>query len=202
MQCKQQDRGAAYGGNGNLTTDLNGVTYGHDYEDRVTSVGGALTAAYRADGLRAWKNVPPYGPIYFIYDGDRVVCEINSSGSMINDYGYGANGLVQRYSYDASQYYGYTFDPQGSLVQRHRQKDQPPLLAADTAVYDAFGKLRGDVNAQDGTSYGPVAVGTKDSVGFLGQWGVYTDREIQAVSPGMVLAGTPLPSPIFTPAVP
>ncbi len=35
-----------------------------------------MTAGYRADGLRAWKETSA-GRIYFLYDGYDLVCELD-----------------------------------------------------------------------------------------------------------------------------
>jgi|SRR5581483_4914194 len=151
-----------------------------------------MTARYRDDGLRAWKQNNQGGRTYFFYDGDTVIYEIKTSPSaatVSRSYGYGANGLVQRFYPDApigSQYLLFTFDPWGNLVQRHRQQDTVP---ADTAVYDSLGLLYLDLSTnaqQPGTPY-PLL----DPVGGQGQWGVYTDEELRqgAVGTEVGLAG-------------
>ncbi len=68
-----------YDGNGNPTTYA-GTAMTYDPENRLTSVGTVMTAGYRADGLRAWKETSS-GRIYFLYDGYDLVCELDSLGT-------------------------------------------------------------------------------------------------------------------------
>ena len=174
--------GQTYDGNSNPTTYQGfGVVY--DAEDRITEITGLLTSGYTGDGQRAWKgDASRNNKTYFLYDGDKVVTELKADGTLINTFAYGPNGLVERYIHSIPGYIGYTFDPQGTLVQRHRQVDNF-VPAADTAIYDAFGILDADVDGLNGGAYPG-----RDSVGYLGQSGHYTDRETISVSPGGLLS--------------
>ncbi len=67
-----------YDGNGNPNT-WSGTSLTFDVENRMTAYGTTLTAGYRGDGLRSWKNTAS-GQTYFLYDGIRVVCELDASG--------------------------------------------------------------------------------------------------------------------------
>ena len=65
--------------NGNLTTyKTNTLTW--DAESRINSFGAILTAGYRADGLRAWKQTSA-GRIFYRYDGDKPVLEEDNAGA-------------------------------------------------------------------------------------------------------------------------
>lgn len=47
------------------------------------------------DGLRAWKT-DTNGTIYYLYDGDHLVCEVNAAGTVTATDAFGADGLVAR----------------------------------------------------------------------------------------------------------
>ena len=97
-------------------------------------------------------------------------------------YGQAADGLRSRFSPNAPHlFYVYEWDPQGSLVQRQTSGTSGNELtyALDTALYDGYGARLQDTDAPGG---GPEAA--RDSMGFQGQWGAYTDNET-----GLVLMG-------------
>jgi hypothetical protein len=156
--------GNTYNGNGDPTS-YQGKTLAWDLEDRLTSVpsttGGALTATYGPDGLRATKTATPVGgsasvTSYFLYDGETPLLEETASGQVLAADGMAGDGWRQRYypgtsslpapynqaPYAASggggQYYAYTYDPQGSLVQRQAE-DNGQSDATDTVAYDGYG---------------------------------------------------------------
>ena len=67
----------------------------YDYEDLPASlIGGATAVAntYRADGLRASKTANG-STTYFIYDGERVLFEMDSASWWQTGYAYGPTGL-------------------------------------------------------------------------------------------------------------
>ncbi len=118
-----------------------------------------------------------------LYDG-QVVCEINSSGTPLIFYGYGASGLSEKYDANAGITYAYTFDPAGNVVERHQ--NSTTVNPSDwTTLYDAFGASHGaiEVNGQQQSNQLNI-----ESVGFGGQWGYYTDNEIDQVT-GVVPQG-------------
>src|ERR1044072_3228862 len=84
---QQTGTGYSYDDNGNPTT-YSSTTLTFDPENRLTSYGSALTAGYRGDGLRAWKQSAA-GRTYFLYDGSVPVIEMDSSGviSATNTFG-------------------------------------------------------------------------------------------------------------------
>jgi hypothetical protein len=53
------------------------------------------------------------------------------------------------------------------------------VVSADTAIYDALGQLDADGDAETGETYT-----SRDSVGYLGQSGHYTDPETAPIAPG------------------
>ncbi len=61
----------------------------------MTKVGTAMSAGYRADGLRAWEDNGTTRT-YYLYDGYDIVCELNSSGNVMATNTFEANGLVSR----------------------------------------------------------------------------------------------------------
>jgi len=169
--------GFGYDANGNTLT-AGRFTFAYNTEDRPTQVIGGkyspLYMDYRGDGMRAWKETAQWGRTYLIYDGDKVVCELDSSGNVLCAYGYGPNGLASRYMPgDSPQVRYYTYDPHGSLVMRTRHYDMwDDLVASDIAVYDGYGALYSDISTRSGEEFGSL-----DPVGFRGQWGEYTDTE-------------------------
>ncbi|HEV2474188.1 MAG TPA: RHS repeat-associated core domain-containing protein [Chthonomonadales bacterium] len=152
---------------------------------QITQFGNSptyFTAGYRTDGLRGWKldSSSSNGPLCYLYDGDRAICELNSVGTVVTEYGYGAAGLLDQYSTDYNytafpaprNFYTFTFDPEGNVSQRSSNANVLAGQLADyTTMYSAFGTQLGsiDVNNEQETAYA-------DAVGFGGQWGYYTDN--------------------------
>jgi hypothetical protein len=172
--------GYTYDANGNAIgyAGVNGITYNADFQ--VTLLPGMLSANYDGLGQRAYKTnikYPSIGTTYFLYDGDNVVAELDTNGHFIGGYGYGAGGLRQRYGVSMQGWYEYSYDPDGTLLQRHpgnTLRNGQPLLVLTEAIYDTKGQLYGDFASSDGKAY-PVT----DAVGYHGQWGNYTDTETQ-----------------------
>jgi RHS repeat-associated protein len=148
-----QDTGNTYDGNGNPTT-YQSTACTFDPENRMTAFGSALTATYRGDGLRA-KTVTSAGTTYFLYDGEVLMAEMNSSGVTVAVYTWGAGGLVSRTTSSGTT--SYTFDPEGNTAQR--LSGTGSILTSD--VYDAYGA--------------GLSTGSADCCGFVSQWGYYTD---------------------------
>jgi YD repeat-containing protein len=67
---QQTTTGFTHDANGNPTT-YNGNTLTFDPENRLTAYGSALTAGYRGDGLRAWKQTSA-GRTYFLQNSNLV----------------------------------------------------------------------------------------------------------------------------------
>ena len=151
---QQTGTGYAYDGNGNPTT-YGGTTLTFDPENRMTSYGSALSAGYRGDGLRAWKQNGS-GTTYFLYDGILPVAEMNSSGALVSTNSFGVYGLLSRRESSSSFY---SFDPQGDVVHR---SDSSGIVLSNN-LFNAYGaNLSGSVN---------------DPFGFKAQQGYYTDHE-------------------------
>lgn len=79
----------SYDANGNLTSDGN-TTYTYDIENRLTSASGATTATLKYDPLGRLYEVSGGGTTArFLYDGDALVAEYNTAGTIINRYVHG-----------------------------------------------------------------------------------------------------------------
>ncbi len=145
-----------YDGNGNPTT-FGGTSLSFDVENQMTGYGTALTAGYRGDGLRAWKQPGGGDKTYFLSDGISVLCELDNTGAVSASSTYGANGLLSRGSTR------YQFDPLGDAV-----------LLLDGA---------GDATATQGfDAWGNVLVAATGPFGYRGKYGYYADPETGLVA--------------------
>lgn len=80
----------SYDANGNLTGD-GSTTYTYDTENRLKSAAGATTAGLVYDPLgRLYETSGSAGTTRFLYDGDALVGEYNSTGTMLRRYVHGA----------------------------------------------------------------------------------------------------------------
>jgi RHS repeat-associated protein len=175
-----------YDGNGNPTalTDAlfeptkPALAIVYDAANRIVSVNGTSTYTYDASGRRATRTVNGL-TTYFLYDGDRLLYELNGAGSPVVEYGWAVDGLrtetSSRRTNEGVSYtwpIAYTYDPEGNVV--HKQAFFGPNASPiDTRIYDAYGKLqyyrRADPNDTSTEPQGPV--------GFGGQYGYYTDTD-------------------------
>jgi RHS repeat-associated protein len=155
LNNQQTGTGFAHDNNGNPTT-YSGLTMMFDPENRLTSYGSALTAQYRADSLRAWKQGAG-GRTYFIYDGSVPVVELDASGNVTATNSFGSKGLTSRRLSGTSTFY--TFDQQGSVPQRLDSSGN--VLAIH--LFSAHGSSLGST--------------ITDPFGYKAQWGYYTDGE-------------------------
>ena len=183
--------GFAYDGNGNPTT-YRRSTLTYDVENRLTALGSLLTAAYTADGLRAWKQGAS-GRTYFLYDGIVPVCELSSTGALTAANTFGANGLVSRRVGSTTTFY--TWDPSGNVAQTLSSTGavtnsfhfdafgNRTSVSATTDPYSWFGgKSGGYTDAETGLTlftlrYYDSATGrflTRDPIGYLGGINLYT----------------------------
>ena len=149
--------GYVFDGGGNPTS-YKGNTLTFDAENRMTSYGSVMTAGYTGDDLRAWKTTSS-GTTYYLYDGTQVVCELDGSGAVTGNNTLGANGLISRRVGSTSTFY--TFDAQGSCVQRFNSSG----TILDTNICDAFGNRVSTDNSTDPYS------------GFGAKFGYYADSE-------------------------
>ena len=118
----------------------------------MTPVGPGFTAGYLADGRRAWKQSNASGTtrFYYLYDGDRVIAELNANGNPTNAFGYGFAGLATRQeSANPTRYHVYLYDPQGNAVERLTSTNGTNSYQVDyVGFYDAYGTQRSQISAQ------------------------------------------------------
>ncbi|MET3473090.1 RHS repeat-associated protein [Novosphingobium sp. 1529] len=83
--------GFTYDANGNLTSDgTNSYTY--DVENRLVTVSGSATATLRYDPLgRLYEITGTSGTTRFLNDGDALVGEYNTAGTLLRRYAHGAD---------------------------------------------------------------------------------------------------------------
>ncbi len=80
--------------NGNLTSD-GAVNFTYDTENRLISASGVKTATLKYDPLgRLFEVAAPSGTTRFLYDGDALVGEYDTAGTMLHRYAHG-NGVDQ-----------------------------------------------------------------------------------------------------------
>lgn len=80
-----------YDANGNLTGDGT-KTYLYDIENRLVSTSGAATASLRYDPLgRLYETVGGGVTTRFLYDGDELVGEYDTTGTLLRRYVHGAS---------------------------------------------------------------------------------------------------------------
>lgn len=156
---QQTGTGFAHDANGNPTL-YSGTTLTFDPENRLTSYGSVMTAGYRGDGLRAWKESAGQRT-YFIYDGSLPIFEtdLSDNGERVNTFG--AAGLVSRHEQSCLDCDGstfYTFDPQGNVSQTLNHR----ALPTSSVAYDAHGE---------------AIAGGDAPWGYKAQWSYYTDSE-------------------------
>ena len=89
--------GVSYGWDprGNLTSD-GSTTYAYDLENRLTSATGALTATLTYDPIGRLYSTSggAAGTTIFLYDGDEIVAEYNSSGTLLRRFVPGSRGAA------------------------------------------------------------------------------------------------------------
>jgi RHS repeat-associated protein len=117
-----------YDPNGNLTSD-GSVALTYDVENRLTSASGAKTAALVYDPLGRLFQTSGGAPgiTQFLYDGDELVAEYNSAGT-----------LLRRYVHSTAD-----DDPvvwyEGATVGTNRRYVQPDYLGSVVSVADNAG---------------------------------------------------------------
>ncbi len=81
----------AWDANGNLTSD-GFTTFAYDTENRLTGASGAKTATLTYDPMGRLQQVSNTGgTTRFLYDGDRLISEYNTSGAVQRRYVHGVN---------------------------------------------------------------------------------------------------------------
>ena len=129
--------------------------------NHLTAFDETLTAGYTSDGLRIWKEVNGQRT-FFVYNGERVIGEMDASGNPTAVNTIGNTGLISREQGGNSSAIYYLFDPLGNVL--HRLDDAGTVVSSD--VYDAWGKREYSNDL------------TGDQYGYKGQYGYYTDQEI------------------------
>lgn len=192
--------GYTYNSNGNVTS-CRGYGFDYDCSDFPLSVTGGLSGTvsmqFRADGLRTSKMVGSTTH-HYLYDGDKVVCDVDDSNQLARAYVYGPNGLVESAvypNYPYIPYNTYMFDPLGSEVHTLYVAGPNPYVSRISG-YDAYGKRCFDTKV-------PVPQGGPNAndpmgVGFVAQYGAFTDPETRPSDPDtpLVLMGMRYYDPI------
>jgi RHS repeat-associated protein len=131
-----------YDANGNTLTDASGKQYTWDFENRLTQVvnQGVGTTTFRYDpfGRRIQKS-GPLGTTNYLYDGDDLIVELDSAGSLLARYTHGQGTdqpLAELRSTTASFY---EQDGLGSVTSL--TSSAAALSNTNTYAYDSFGKL-------------------------------------------------------------
>jgi RHS repeat-associated protein len=134
--------GIAIDANGNTLTDAQGRSFTWDFENRLTQVvnPGVGTTSFRYDpfGRRIQKS-GPLGTTNYLYDGDNLVEEVDSTGNSLTSYaqGPGLDRPLAEFRSSATSYY--EADALGSLTSLSSSSG----TIAKTYTYDSFGKLVG-----------------------------------------------------------
>ncbi|MDD5680360.1 MAG: hypothetical protein PHI59_03870, partial [Candidatus Omnitrophica bacterium] len=136
-----------YDSNGSITTVTfmdKTVTYGYDYENRLISVEcGPSTVIYKCDylGRRIRKEITVDGGLSivdYIYDGDNIIAEYDSSNSLATRYVYGPNIDEPIRLENASGICYYHFDALGSVTDLSNGSGQQ----IEHYTYSPFGKTK------------------------------------------------------------
>jgi RHS repeat-associated protein len=157
-----QPTSSVYDGDGNPLSRA-GQSLAFDVENRMIGYGALLTAGYRGDGLRAWKQTSA-GKTYFVYDGIKPILEVDASGNKIAVATFGPNGLLARST--SARTLLYVFDFQGNVAQ---QVDATSGAVVANYMFDAFG-----VRAYSSTDTQALS---EPYAGFGGMAGYYSDWE-------------------------
>jgi len=156
---------------GNVTSNDRYSNLTYDNYGRTLAVYGPtntllLTNTWRGDGLRASRSAQN-GTIYYIYDGDFVVAEVQPNGNVESGYAYGLLGLTEEWDKSRNDENSISWDPHGNPVSRHNG-----LTPWDINVYDVWGRMYSDVLSSNGQ-----AAAQLDSIGAGSQWGSLRDQQ-------------------------
>lgn len=142
--------GPGYDSNGNLIS-LPNAGYGYDVENRLISATGstAATLTYTPTGS-LYQTTSPSGTIRYLYDGDALVAEYNSSGTLLNRYLHGPNVDEPLIWFEGSSRRHLRANHQGSII----------------AVSDSAGNA---IAANSYDEWGVAASGNKGRFAYTGQ---------------------------------
>lgn len=154
-----------YDSRGNLTGD--GVkTYAYEQENRLVSVsGGGNSVAYTYDGFGRRQTRSVNGTqTHFVYDGDHLLAEYNTSGSLQREYVYGAyrDEVVSLRRTSPSSRYFYFQDGLGSISEI---VDFNGVLA-EQYEYTPFGETT--IRKKNGDKIATSAIANRFA--FTGRW--------------------------------
>jgi RHS repeat-associated protein len=122
----------------------------------MTAYGTAETNTYTGDGLRASRNAG--GVNYFLYDGETLLAQLNSDGSLGGVMTFGSDGLLSQRSVSGGNSLYYDFDLSGNVSQRWQSVGS----VGQSEGFDGFGRRY-------------LAAGGDYFTGFTSQWGGYYD---------------------------
>jgi len=152
-----------YDANGDLTADGT-WTYTYDAENRLTHATGAgkdVTLSYDPLGRLYFVGGSNVGDVTFIYDGDALVAEYNSAGTMTNRYVHGSNAAAD------DPLVWYIGSAVGSSNRRYLHADHNGSIVATS---DGSG-LNASINTYD--EYGIPASSNTGRFGYTGQATLY-----------------------------
>lgn len=162
---QRSNGGFTLDGNGNPTTYA-GVTNTYDRENRLTSFdSGDLTAGYRPDNLRAWRD-DTNGEKFFLYDNGSVICELDDNGDVIASNAFAPDGLVSRTEGEVSMQY--LFDLQGNVSTILKSNEEVSIHFA----YNAWGSRNFTY-----PDPGELKYTVEQPFSYNGRWGYYFDSE-------------------------
>ncbi len=133
-------RALDYDANGNLTRD-GSMTYTYDMENRLVKTTGGATSTFTYDPLGRLFNATVNGTTtQFLYDGDALVAEYNSSGVMTRRYVHGDQVDEPWVQYNSSSvgtgYRRYLHaDHQGSIIAHSNNSG----TVLNILAYDSYG---------------------------------------------------------------
>jgi RHS repeat-associated protein len=148
--------GFTHDANGNLTSD-GSTTYAYDIENRLTSASGAHTANLEYDPLGRLYRISggAEGDRRFLYDGDALIAEYNSAGTMLARYVHGPGIDEPLIWYDGAAV--------SNTIRRHLLADRTGSIVATT---NSAGSL---VTANRYDSWGAVEAGNIGRFQYTGQ---------------------------------
>ncbi len=166
-----------YDQNGNTLTDAQGRSYVWDQQNRVkevTKAGTTVRFTYRADGLRARKEVVGELTTDYVYDGQTVVGEKRSDGKSVW-YTPGAMGYISRMVVNDAT--GQVIDKEWFVYDGHSSTRAivKPNATGDQAVvvarydYDVYDAVRTQTGSSSNTFKYVASIGhsTDEETGLI-----------------------------------
>jgi RHS repeat-associated protein len=162
-----------YDNNGNITSGYGGgLTLTYDCENRLTTA-GSVSYTYDLIGRRNSRTYSTSTTVY-VYDGDHIIAEYSSSGSLIRKYIYGPgmdnpavmiNIYLEEGGSPLEARYYYYADAQGSIRLITDKLGNP----VESYMYDVYGQPRvmwsagadGNWLTEDVTTYSSSVIGNR-----------------------------------------